>query len=420
MYTVHELISANYSTNEADYMFQMIEILKEKTEALRRGDFPDFESVYTNDADKGIRLVTNIDEALPPFDEVADPLYPHWEEFAAALEHFKPVFDRLPNDCKSFISFTNVQLIRHNTQRINEALRSTPFTRFHFQQNCQLHGGMSTLAALMENNTHLQQLELHRIQDMDRNDIAELSSVIHRHPSLVDIEFDECFSDGLGDDMLRLLLRAGGDLKLERLSMPRNHLRGFNVWTLLADFLATNPRLTCLQFDENYLDDNDVALIANALRSNTTLKYLGIGRNNGTNDGVEQFFTVLYDKNSLNSTADSNHSCSIDADSIMIENGVSLWNSDSREVNRAQKIYSLLSIRNKTMSNAQHFGDMDINLLPRLLEVVQKYSRLMEEEEEDEEYVQVKALSIVYEIMRRWDKVSPLYKSLGDHVHKIG
>eukprot|EP00574_Skeletonema_japonicum_P008014 CAMPEP_0201735714 /NCGR_PEP_ID=MMETSP0593-20130828/37801_1 /ASSEMBLY_ACC=CAM_ASM_000672 /TAXON_ID=267983 /ORGANISM="Skeletonema japonicum, Strain CCMP2506" /LENGTH=44 /DNA_ID= /DNA_START= /DNA_END= /DNA_ORIENTATION= len=44
------------------------------------------------------------------------------------------------------------------------------------------------------------------------------------------------------------------------------------------------------------------------------------------------------------------------------------------------------------MSNVQDFVDIDVKLLPNILEAVQKYSRLTEE---TEDYVE--ALSIVYE-----------------------
>uniref|UniRef100_A0A7S2L9Q1 Uncharacterized protein n=1 Tax=Skeletonema marinoi TaxID=267567 RepID=A0A7S2L9Q1_9STRA len=98
---------------------------------------------------------------------------------------------------------------------------------------------------------------------------------------------------------------------------------------------------------------------------------------------------ALCDEASLNSVADSNHSCCIETDNF------SGNNDEDREINRAQKIYTLLSIRNKSMSNAQDFGYIDVKLLPNILEVVQKYSQSMSE---DNYYV--RDFSIVYEVMR--------------------
>ena len=55
--------------------------------------------------------------------------------------------------------------------------------------------------------------------------------------------------------------------------------------------------------------------------------------------------------------------------------------------------------------------EQDVKLLPNILEAVQKYARFAEGDEDSHDYVET--LSVVYEVLRRWDKVSPLYKSLG-------
>ncbi len=358
--------------------------------------------------DMGILLDIDIDYDLPLSDEVTDrELTPQWEEFAAALRHFKPAFDVLSDDCKTFISFTNIQLNRDNVQLVKEALRSMPFKHFRFQQNCQFYGGINTFAAIMDNNVHLQQLKLHRIRYMDRNDIAALSSAIQRHPSLVDITISECFRDGLGNEMLTSLLRID-EWKLKSLSMPGNALlgsqAGLNACTLLTDFLATNPNLTNLDLPNNRLNDNDAVLIANALRSNTMLRYVDISENRKSVAGVDILERVLYGGTSLNSAADSNHSCFMYTDLACMH----VNDSNVREINRAKKISFILSSRNETTSNVQHFGDIDVKLLPNVLEAVQKYLRLMDGYQDI-----VVALSVVYEIMRRWDKVSPLFKALG-------
>ena len=50
------------------------------------------------------------------------------------------------------------------------------------------------------------------------------------------------------------------------------------------------------------------------------------------------------------------------------------------------------------MSNVQHFGDIDVKLLPNVLEAVQKYSITLNDSDDDI----VQASSIVYEVMRKW------------------
>ena len=69
------------------------------------------------------------------------------------------------------------------------------------------------------------------------------------------------------------------------------------------------------------------------------------------------------------------------------------------------------------MSNAQHLGDIDVKLLPNMLEAVQKYHNAAHLYKAKFYWIRddlkVNPLSIVYEVMRRWDNVTPLYKMLG-------
>jgi len=79
----------------------------------------------------------------------------------------------------------------------------------------------------------------------------------------------------------------------------------------------------------------------------------------------------------------------------------------------------LLSSRNRTLSNVKHFGDIDVKMLPNMLEAVQKYHDAASEYNENgfPRLFYVEPLSISFEIMRKWDKAFPLYKSLGKSVN---
>ncbi len=410
VFTMDELLDDFYD-DAADYIHRTSQSLKTSTVAMRRGDFPDTD---VNGA-KGISLCMSDD--YPIFGDdgkfLNNELSPHWREFAAALKDFKPAFDVLPDGFETYISFNSVQLNQEMTQLIKEALINAPFKSFCLEDNYHFHGGMSTIADMMGNIKYLQKLDLWHIQDMDRNDIAKLCSAILSHPSLVDVSLEGCFTNRLGDVMLHSLLTGTDELKLEKLSMPRNNLlrsqTGFNACTLLSDYLATNPRLKELDLMENCLNDNHAALIANALSSNTSLRYLRIDENRVGKVGAEALCRAICDESSLNSIADSNHTCYIESDEVMRVQVMGDNESKVREDNRARKIYGLLSSRNETMSNVQDFGDIDVKLLPNLLEAVQKYSF-----GEDDDMT----LSITYEVMRKWDKlyISPLYQSLGEPV----
>lgn len=185
---------------------------------------------------------------------------------------------------------------------------------------------------------------------------------------LVGLYLSQSFEPGIADEMLATLLTID-DLKLEELDMSSNHVTSAGG-TLLVDFLATNPRLKKLDLSESNLNDSDAALFANALRSNRTLRWLELYETNITRIGFEAFRPVICDESSLNSIADSNHSFTIEPEHYCNHtNG-----SKNRKINKAKKIYRILSLRNRAMSNVQHFGDIDVKLLPNVLEAVQKYS----------------------------------------------
>ena len=219
VYTYNELLDTNYNDEGVNYIYHTSQVLKRSTEALRRGEFTHQHVV--KHGDKGILL--DIQEGVPSFaDDINNEMSPHWREFAAALKHFKPAFDVLPDDCDTSITFNNVQLNQEMTQLVEEALMNLPFKNFALCSSYRFHGGMSTIAQMMGSNRYLQKLDMYRIQDMDRHDITNLCSAIHCHPSLVDVAFDHCFTSGWGgDEMLNSLLRTDNDLKLERLSSPK-------------------------------------------------------------------------------------------------------------------------------------------------------------------------------------------------------
>ena len=67
-------------------------------------------------------------------------------------------------------------------------------------------------------------------------------------------------------------------------------------------------------------------------------------------------------------------------------------------------------------SNVQHFDDIDVKLLPSILEAVPRYASVVHPTDHHRAcYCRVEPLSIVYEVMRKWDKVFPLYTDGGNN-----
>jgi len=399
--TQDNLVSNGYTDDEAEYVVQTAAVLRDTSLQLRRGVFPDADNF-----DKGILMEMPDDD--PIFREAAnDELLPHWKEFAAALKQFTPAMNLLSD--KGYFRFYFVQLNHEAMLLITEALIGKPFHKFAFTNNDNGDGvpaGMSVDAILgiVESNKRLRKLEIGRNR-IGRDHIERLCSAVHTHAALVALDLGESFEPSIGDEMLAALLTSGV-LMLEKLDMSSNNITSA-VSTLLADFLATNPRLKELNLEHNNLNDSDAALIATALRSNTTLRYLHLHGNEITN--VEQSLRlVLYDESSLNSAADSNHIC-------IVVGCISNNSHPQGQINRAAKVCRLLSIRNQSMSNVKHFGNIDVKILPNMLEAMQRYHNAASVYNAGRfrRILFVEPVSIVYETLRKWDKAMELCKSMG-------
>eukprot|EP00984_Skeletonema_dohrnii_P002829 scaffold968_cov131-Skeletonema_dohrnii-CCMP3373.AAC.5 len=398
VHSMDEPIYDGFSAFTARHTMEDAQDLKSITTQMRQGEFP-----RTSGNEKGV-FVGMYDYDTQDRDAVNNVLLPHWREFAAALQQFTPAINMLPDGCESSFRFHNVQLNHDAMLLIKEALIGKPFHLLSFVDSDNNEDvvpiGMSVDAILdiVESNKHLQKLEI-GMNRIGRDHIERLCSAVRTHAALMDLDFSHSFEPGIGDEMLTALLTIDG-LKLEKLAMRSNNITS-RVSTLLSDFLGTNPRMKKLDLEENNLEDSDATLIANALRTNTTLRSLDLFDNGITEVGVESLRLALCDESSLNSVADSNHRCNI----RLIGSSTLRWNNSSQDMgkNRGKKIYRLLSSRNQTMYNVQHFGDIDVKLLPNMLEAVQKYSN-------DGGNDCVKASSIVYEIMRFWDQVTPFIR----------
>ncbi|KAL7451930.1 hypothetical protein ACHAWC_003684 [Mediolabrus comicus] len=423
---IYRINDVGYDEDVAEYLSEYSECLKVFTERMRRGEFP---SDYS-DGRKGIHLKWSEEDPILDGDAISK-MSPHWEEFAKALKQFTPAFGVLPDDCETYFALENIQLPGNVPRLLRASLMNKPFQQLSFGYKAYVGDdeGMSVDAIMdiVNSNKHLRKLRIGN-NLIGRDDIAKICSVV-RHGSIVELDLHNCFENGIGDEMVTSLLTNGDLAKLERLGMASNELHSSTI-TLLANLLATNPPLQKLGLEDNGLVDNDAEALANALRSNTTLRSLDVFDENTISDaGKEAFRLVLYNDSSLNSIADSNHSCIVaglyhSAD-LNMESAVGLypfggWNVDGKpeSFNRARKIYNLLSQRNKSKStsNVQHFDDVDVKILPSMLKAAQRYASVVHPYDRFlPGFCRVEPLSIVYEVMRKWDKVFPLYTDGADN-----
>jgi Leucine-rich repeat (LRR) protein len=409
-------IENGYNEDVARYLAESSECLKDFTEAMRQGEFP---NDYGNDnMKKGINLDWSEEDPILDYN-VSLKMYPHWREFISALKQFTPVFGVLPDGCETYFELENIQLGFEAPKLLKDALMNKPFQKLSFVNKTGVgdNEGMSvdSVMDIVESNKHIRKLTIGNNR-IEIGHIIKICSAVCRG-SIVELDLKNCFENGLGDAMMISLLTNCGS-KLQRLGFASNRITS-STTTLLADFLATNSLLKELDLSNDGLSGDCVILLANALRSNTTLRSLDLSGNSISDAGKESLRLVLCNDSSLNSIADSNHSCSVHTYFGSFPwNVYRLWKNGARHevpesFNRSRKIYRLLSERNKSisMSNVQHFDDIDVKMLPSMLKAFQRYASVahLDDTNSPPDYCRVEPLSIVYEVMRKWDKVFPLY-----------
>ncbi len=398
-----------YNEDVALYLSECSDFLKDFTEIMRRGDFPDY-----SDGSQGINLDWGEGDPILE-DDARDKMLPHWIEFTNAIKQFTPAFGVLPDGCETYFTLQYVQLAGGVGQLLKDALMNKPFQTLTFVNKTGVGDNdtmsVDSIIEIMSSNKHLRKLTIgnNRIQMAH---MEKFCSVLHRG-SIAELDLKNCFENGLSDEMMALLLANGGP-KLQRLGLDSNRINSST--RILANFLATNPPLKRLDLRNNGLSGAGVDLLANALRSNRSLRILDLSGNTISNAGKESLRLVLHNDSSLNSIADSNHSCILVGAHFHSWNMTGFWKNGAWHeahvsFNRARKIYKLLSMRNKSMStsNVQYFDEIDVKILPFMLKAVQRYAIAIHP------YDSVKALSIVYEVMRKWHKVFPLYADRGNN-----
>ena len=232
-----------------------------------------------------------------------------------------------------------------------------------------------------------------------------LIEAIISHPSIDVIGLENCFGDNVNACGILFSLLLASNKEFSHIDLDSNNIRT-GGGTEIPDYLATNPPLKELRLARNHLDDNDAILIGRAMKRNTNLRDLRLNQNDITDVGRDALRNAMFDSTSLNTVADSNHSCSIKG----LDFG-DIFNNQYEESksNRATKIYSLISSRNREGTNVQHlnaeFEDESLKLVPKVLEAVNVYDEGGDEGD-------VLPLSIMYEVLRSW-KMPTLYENNG-------
>ena len=383
---------------DVGYVEEFLEQIKEETEGMRNGK-------------DGYEIVIDPNNSVQ-YNQV---FLSHWEEFANALEQYQYCLKCLSDDGnKSMLQLCNVELPDTVIQLLPNALMWTHFHHLTLQNNNFGQGGIDFALKYLQNNRILEEFCFNDNPIENMKDIKQLCRIIKEHPSIKYLTVRGC--EGIdGYEMLQRIMVAGKD-KLLGVELSSDDIRT-RGGTFISDFLASNPILNDLDISCNLLDDNDAIAIANALKHNTKLHVLDIRYNEAmTKVGWEALQEAEFDDTSLNSAADSNHICRMGYPHHLQglrTSGINCYPCIDPLYVRQKKIYSILSSRHRNASNVEHFENVPVELLPAMLVSIQKYANYhVPVDAPDQADNDVTPVSIVFEILQRWDKSLATFEAL--------
>jgi Ran GTPase-activating protein (RanGAP) involved in mRNA processing and transport len=213
-------------------------------------------------------------------------LLPSWEEFVStqvynrsSLKTFR--VDEIELPPSPFLEQKLLPMLRSQSKLYSLELR-----------NCGLKSNDFTLiSGFIQNNTSLSILDLSSNVIGSVEDANCLSTAIANHAELSFVNLSRC---GLGvSNPIRLELMLNGCKKLKSLIIDGNLIHGASL-SVVADFLTVAAELTVFSMD-NYrslyrfarknmkngiiLEADDVKVLSRALKANTSLRQLCLGRN---------------------------------------------------------------------------------------------------------------------------------------------
>ena len=345
------------------------------------------------------------------FPRYYEELLPHYKEFADALVEYQHTINYYEEEITTFgFLLGNMPLPRHLLDILQDALEQTHFQRMLFHGN-RIDGfdfgRINFITNCVSADTRLKFLFLTDVTFEDSKDIDLLCSAISRNESLRHIALSSCRGEG---GILREIFVKHRSTSVQAVTLEQNHFSNLRS-TDISGFLSSNPSLKLLTFfDSNFCNGQYIGYISNALRLNNTLRQLKFG-NSVASDNFHHIERTIFDDSSLNAAYDSNHHCQLDYDRN-VTSYIERFNvSHDPALNRRKKIYNILSTRNRSRENAAYFDSdgLGINHVPQILALLKPFSEHhLNGENYTQEDVEVKPLSIAYEIMRDW-KMPELY-----------
>ena len=310
-----------------------------------------------------------------------DLMLPHWKKLAKALEGRTSVEQQFLIQNNS-LPVPVLDIVFPTLQTMNlETL-----TLFTTELG---NDGFLRLSTFLRQNTSLVFLNLGGDTITDMSVANTFSDAIKNHSNLHMIMLLDC-SLSNGTDILRIILE--GCTRLPSLVLDMNNLRS-EAAVLLADFIRNNHLMDTLELEHNNFSNDDTLLLASALKYNTNLNKLNLQKNNNiTEEGEKTLLKAMFDPTSMDSIVKSNHTClpytydieDIDATDQRPSLEQELFNINGWETRIGKKIrwkvvLALCGVDGE-LFDLSYLNDLPIQLMPRVLELIQKHTEARTEE----------------------------------------
>ena len=283
-------------------------------------------------------------------------------------------------------------------------------------------------------------------EDFDTLDINSISMDIHaarllsdaimyNHPRLKKVKLQQC---GLSNTSLLQTFLAGCS-RIETIALEDNEI-GSEGALVIAEFISDNHpvKQQVIRLANNNISDGDMVAFASALKLNTHLFLVDLIDNDITDQGWNVIQNAVFDTRRMNALVDCNHTCVIlryygdedddlsdipilEREVIVINGDIDVYTGEilptQIPVNKKirKKVVLALCKQNQELFDLSYLNDLPLQLMPRVLELIQEHSlaRLEEYKDEDKQ-LETDALSRLFHILRAWQL--PL---LFDNLHGV-
>ena len=236
--------------------------------------------------------------------------------------------------------------------------------------------------------------------------------------------FDQAIKKSTNLSQIRMTMAVPSFLKNDMNNLTCIDLSGDGHWdrgplrtpgvNLIAKYLKGNPATRELNLENNHIPAAAAKVLASAMKKNTNLEHLNLGYNSFSDKSVDGFVELLrnnstlltlnlignsikvnkqsdttgrrallknaiMDTTSLQSVADSNHTCEVIMGDRNYRNDLtheaelkSINSLDSEGMKIRYKVVLALFSYNKDLFHPRSFDDIPLELMPRLLELVQQ------------------------------------------------